>query len=191
MKPRTSHTHPLRIAALATPGGGRIGMTFCPGKTDPDALTGPWARDLDTDLAVIQGWGASALITLMEGDELTGLGVAGLGRQVQALGLAWYHLPIRDGSIPDAHFEARWLSSGPELLGRLRSGESLVVHCRGGLGRTGLVAARLLIELGEPPPDALRRVRAARPGAVETDMQERYVLGCLCPGGPSPGWAGG
>jgi ADP-ribosyl-[dinitrogen reductase] hydrolase len=52
----------------------------------------------------------------------------------------------------------------------------LVIHCKGGLGRTGVVAARLLIELGETPNAALARVRAARPGAVETPEQEDYVL---------------
>jgi hypothetical protein len=54
------------IDALDTPGGGRIGMTFCPGKQNPFAMTGAWARDLDTDLAVIRAWGASTLVTLME-----------------------------------------------------------------------------------------------------------------------------
>jgi len=39
-----------------------------------------------------------------------------------------------------------------------------------------LVAAWLLIELGEKPATALQRVRAARPGAVETVEQEKYVL---------------
>ena len=70
----------------------------------------------------------------------------------------------------------QWVTSGEALRERLLRGQSLVVHCRGGLGRTGLIAARLLIELGESPPEAPRRVRAARPGAVETRAQERYVL---------------
>lgn len=51
----------------------------------------------------------------------------------------------------------------------------MLVHCRGGLGRAGTVAAALLIELGETPREALRKVRAARPGAVETRGQERYI----------------
>ena len=55
-------------------------------------------------------------------------------------------------------------------------GQSLVVHCRGSLGRTGLIVARLLIALGEAPRKALEQVRAARPGAVETRAQEQYVL---------------
>ena len=45
-----------------------------------------------------------------------------------------------------------------------------------GLGRTGTIAARLAIELGETPETALRRVRAARKGAVETHEREAYVL---------------
>jgi len=39
------------------------------------------------------------------------------------------------------------------------------------------VAACLLVELGVAPQDAIRRVRAARPNAIETAAQERYILG--------------
>ena len=176
MKPRTSDTHPLQIAFVETPGKGRIGMTFCPGKHDPHAMTGSWERDLQTDLAAIANCGATALVTLMEQDELERLGVSNLGETAMAQGLDWYHLPIRDVSVPSAAFELEWNvvagNYGRELLG----GESVVVHCRGGLGRTGLIAARLLVELGETPSAALQRVRAAKPGAVETTEQEQYVL---------------
>ena len=43
MSPRlflTSETHPLRIEPVAAPGGGLIGMTFCPGKVQPGGLCG-------------------------------------------------------------------------------------------------------------------------------------------------------
>lgn len=52
----------------------------------------------------------------------------------------------------------------------------MLVHCRGGLGRAGTIGARLLIELGMEPETAIRRVRAMRPGAIETREQEKYVL---------------
>ena len=177
MKPRTSLNHPLQIAALDAPGGGRIGMTFCPGKRDPAAMTGPWDRDLDTDLDAIVAWGASALVTLMEGHELAHLGVAHIGEASRDRGLGWYHLPIRDFSVPSDLFEQQWLDTGEALRARLARNESIVVHCKGGLGRTGLVAARLLIELGETPGRALARVRAVRVGAVETAEQVAYLLG--------------
>lgn len=58
---KTSQTHPLRIDSVAVPGtAGVIGMTLCPGKVQRFALTGSWARDLDTDLQAIQAWGATA-----------------------------------------------------------------------------------------------------------------------------------
>ena len=38
-----------------------------------------------------------------------------------------------------------------------------------------MIAARLLVELGCNPADALNRVRAARPGSIATAEQEKYV----------------
>ena len=45
-------------------------------------------------------------------------------------------------------------------------------HCRGGLGRAGMISARLLVESGVEPEVAIAKVRAARPGAIETREQE-------------------
>jgi ADP-ribosyl-[dinitrogen reductase] hydrolase len=37
------------------------------------------------------------------------------------------------------------------------------------------VAACLLVEFGVTPDEAIQRVRIARPNAIETSAQERYV----------------
>ena len=64
----------------------------------------------------------------------------------------------------------------PEVKKRLDAGENILVHCRGGLGRAGMIAARLLVETGGVEPEvAIERVRAVRPGAIETGAQERWV----------------
>jgi len=49
------------------------------------------------------------------------------------------------------------------------------VHCRGGCGRSGMIALRLMIEIGEAADDALARLRAVRPCAVETPQQLRWA----------------
>lgn len=169
---RTSQSHPLQIAAVrASPAHGRIGITFCPGKQDLLAYTGAWKRDLGTDLDAIVAWGATLVLTLVESEELVMLKVPQLGQEVQQRGLVWHHLPIADFSVPTPVFEQHWLQHGQDIRQRLRRGEDVLVHCKGGLGRAGMIAARLLVELGMEPATAIRTVRRERKGAIETPSQ--------------------
>jgi|SRR5665213_1591237 len=174
---RTSLTHPLQIAAV-TAGAefGRVGITFCPGKYDRHAMTGEWNRDLALDLDAVRDWGAAAVVTLLEPKELTLLRVERLGEEILRRNMRWFHLPIADVSVPDEQFEQEWDSAGEELRSMLRRRLDVLVHCRGGLGRAGTIAARLLVELGTEPTKAIASVRAVRPGAIETSDQEEFVL---------------
>jgi protein-tyrosine phosphatase len=144
---------------------GRIGMTRCPG-----TWSGP--ERLADDIAAIRGEGTTALVSLNELEELDMAGLSNLGNAARRRRLAWYHLPIRDFDVPDEAFERKWAGVGPELRRRLLDGESIVLHCWAGLGRTGTIAARLLVEFGEDPLNAIHLVRIARPGAVQTVEQE-------------------
>ena len=178
--PRTSITHPLLINELEC-GAGRLGLTFCPGKQG-DSLGNPvpWHRDLELDLEIIRCWGAVQVVTLMESHELTLLNVDALGPGVEARGMEWLHLPIVDQQAPNQRWDDDWEREfGVRLRQTLRGGGRVLLHCRGGLGRTGLVAARLLVEFGEQPEEAIKRVRRARPRAIETLVQEDYVRRCL------------
>ena len=176
---KTSHSHPLLIAAV-TPGPdrGRIGVTLCPGKTDPAGLTGAWARDLDLDLDRIRDWGATAVVSLVTDQEIDYLGVRNLPKAVADRHMEWWHLPIEDGQPPGQEFEAAWTVAGAALRDRLRAGFDVLIHCKGGLGRAGTVAVRLLVELGARADDAVLRVRSARPHAIETQAQEDHVAQC-------------
>lgn len=174
---RTSESHPLQIAVVRPrPKYGAIGITFCPGKKQPTAMTGGWDRSLDLDLDAIRDWGAAAIVTLVEAHELATLKVGDIEQATRTRAMAWYHLPITDVSVPTAAFEAEWAVVGEQLRARLRCGFNVLVHCKGGLGRAGVVAARLLIELGTVPAAAVAAVRKARPGAIETSGQQNYVL---------------
>ena len=104
--------------------------------------------------------------------------VSELRDKTAAVGIEWHHLPIRDVDVPDEKFEHLWTMSGPRLRSLLLQGEKIVIHCLGGLGRTGTIAARLLVEFGAAPAEAIKAVRAARSGSIETTEQEQYVKKC-------------
>ncbi len=171
---RTSLTNPLVVDSVETPGGGRIGMTFCPGKKQARAASGSWNRDLDADLDAIRDWGAEILVSLIEPAEYSRLGVEDLPVKARTR-MAHLALPVPDYGLPGPEWEESWKTEGPRLRSILRRGGRICLHCMGGLGRSGTIAARLLVELGVPPREAIRSVRAARPGAVETREQEEYV----------------
>lgn len=62
-----------------------------------------------------------------------------------------------------------------DIVDAMSAGENVVVHCRGGLGRSGTIAACFLVARGRAPGEAIRLVRSARPGAVEVRDQEDFV----------------
>jgi predicted protein tyrosine phosphatase len=154
---------------------GRIGITFCPGKHDLFAHTGAWQRDIEIDLDVIAAWGAKLVLTLLEPAEIRALKVPHLGQRIQSRRMEWRHLPIADYSVPTEAFEQQWTSQGREIREMLRNGDDVLVHCKGGLGRAGMIAARLLVELGMDPDEAIGSVRRVRKGAIETPSQLALV----------------
>lgn len=168
----------FEISSLIIADGlGRIGICGCPGRIFPPVLSGAYNQDIEADLSLIRDFGAVALVTLMEAGELewASLPLAAFRARVQAHGIHALHLPLADGEAPDARWEERWREEAPVLHAYLRQQRNVVVHCRGGRGRAGLAAARLLIEFGVDPHEAILRARAARPGAIETREQEEYL----------------
>jgi len=81
--------------------------------------------------------------------------------------------PIQDYSVPKSMMKLhQLLKKVIEMLQR----ENVAMHCFGGNGRTGTVAACLLVETGKlDGPEAIKAVRKKRPAAIETAEQERFV----------------
>jgi protein-tyrosine phosphatase/nicotinamidase-related amidase/aminoglycoside phosphotransferase (APT) family kinase protein len=148
-------------------GPGRLGITLCPGRRDR-------GRDLGADLVKLRSEGATRLLCLLSDSELKWAGVPDLGSRAQAAGLTYHRLPVPDQGTPDiadAIELAQWCRDATE------QGETVVVTCMGGLGRSGTVAACSLVAAGLSPDRAIAAVRTARgPRALETVRQEDFVL---------------
>jgi ADP-ribosylglycohydrolase/protein-tyrosine phosphatase len=150
-------------------------LTFCPGKKQQQSLTGGWNRDLDIDLDAIEAWGADIVISLLESFEYAELDVDTLPAQFDRRFRLWLDLPMVDKMAPDATWMRAWRLLRVVLAQSLYDGARILIHCKGGMGRTGTVAAMILHDLGMPMPEAIRQVRAAREGTVETAIQEEFL----------------
>ena len=196
MPAKTSNTHPLRIdtinlidvpALAGIPGS--MGLTFCPGKVHK-GIYGKWNRNLESDIDVIQKWGANIWVNTMEFADMVSVGIdpeefeRSIRRKIP--NICYIHFPIVDGGVPDFESSGYWRDVlSPELQNHLRDGKKILIHCRGGLGRTGTIAARLLVDLcigcdgsgtcGISARDAISIVRKCRNGAIENSIQENWI----------------
>lgn len=169
----TSQKYPVRVDMVDAHGGLPIGMTSTPGKVQSLGQSGAGKQRLGEDLDRIKGYyGASDLVCLVEDHELERLGISHLAEACADRNIELHRLPIPDFGTPE-------LDDMLQLVRKINSlreqGHQLVVHCMGGLGRTGTVAACCLVRLGIAPDHALKDVRLARPGTVESAEQEDFI----------------
>ena len=166
-----AHTPPRIVIAEVTAGGGVIGIAPCPGQASSHS-----ADFLAADLDRVAEWNAAFVLTLISTAGLTAAGVMSLGAEVQRRHMVWSQLPIDDFGVPDAAFESAWPRQSAVIRSLLARGNRVLIHCKHGLGRSGMIAARLLIELGVAPASVVARVRTARPGAIETAAQAQWAV---------------
>lgn len=165
---RLSRTGPLRIDWLpqSVTRPGKLGLTIAPGRRD-------YGRSLDEDLKVLVRERIDAVVCLLANDEFHRYGVEDLLSRYSDIGIEVKHIPTADGRAP-THTEltnlVAWLSS------QRREGKNVLIHCVGGLGRAGTVAACFLRSQGLEAEAAIAIVRKARsPRAIETEVQERFI----------------
>ena len=152
---------------LSIPGiQGKLIFTPCPGTKD---------SSLVDSLATLKHAGASAVISLMPASELAANGAEDIGKQCQVQDMAWFHLPVADEQVPLEDFGQGWKASKQSILERLNAGQDIAIHCKGGSGRTGLIAARIMIEAGIPRADAIALVQALRPKAIQHPANLNWI----------------
>ena len=76
------------------------------------------------------------------------------------LGIEFLSYPIRDRTVPtDIESYAEFVA---QLARRVKDGRSVAVHCRGGIGRSGITVASVLVALGGDPDRVFDQISEAR-----------------------------
>ncbi len=141
-------------------------LTPCPGTK---------GVELAQSLEQLKAQGVKAIVTAINDEEMKSKGVCELGSLTQELGMAWHHIVIEDDQAPGEGFAANWQQASTSLQALLANGEKVALHCMGGSGRTGLLAAHLLLEQDWPLDKIMSEVQALRPGAFTKAVQQDYI----------------
>ena len=127
------------------------------------------------DLAHLRDWSPAMVISMTEPQELVAGGAVDLPVDVPRAGIRWVSFPVRDYGVGATTQEPDWDALSAPALAALKGGGRVLIHCRGGCGRSGMAALRLMVRAGADADTALERLRKVRPCAVETPEQLEWA----------------
>ena len=132
---------------------------------------GEWLRD------ELENWrraGVHTVFSLLTPEEEQDLDLLHEDRETRAHDMTFRSFPIPDRQVPDS--ETKLAKVLAKVDKELASGRNVVLHCRQGIGRSGLVAACFLVTKGLDAGAAIKRLSAARGAPVpETAEQRRWI----------------
>jgi protein-tyrosine phosphatase len=138
-------------------------------------MPAPQRQDLERAILFWKDEGVDIVVSLLEQAELPGLVELENGL-CEEIGLEFLWFPIRDGSVPLSKDAFNVLIA--KLGDAVAAGKSVAIHCRAGIGRSGLVAACVLNYLNVDAGVALDMIAEARTIEVpQTEEQRQWVLG--------------
>ena len=143
---------------------GRLGIM-------PRPRGGDWLED---EIRSLKMSGVDVLVSLLERAEIAELDIAEEEALCEANGILYISFPIPDRNVPPSKADA--LNFARLLAGLLREGNSVVIHCRQGVGRSALMAACVMALCGISVEGAFEKIKDARGCPVpDTPEQHKWV----------------
>ena len=133
----------------------------------------PLREGLAEQMAAYRRAGMDHLVSMLETEEAAALGLAQEARHCEAAGMAFHTHPIVDFGLPDL---ASFTALTRQIAAWLAEGQGVGVHCRGGIGRSGMVTAGVLIIQGQTPANSIATVSAARGLATPDTVEQGNFL---------------
>jgi hypothetical protein len=161
--------------------------TVCKDYTmDPRAVNAETAADLDdmfssnkSFVQFLQDRRVNMVIRTNYPDEQGMPGYSYDGNKLRQYGIRHHNFQLvdRDGGLPTSSCVAELLNAcGDTLAAHDEFGSATLIHCKGGFGRSIILACCLAIHAYDVPGHAMIGwVRMARPGALTTHLQEEFL----------------
>lgn len=160
---------PFKISRLGLKPCGEIALSRMPGSV----------TRIEEDVAEIVALNCACVLTLVPQEELIRHGGDRLSSLLLNEGIEWHHFPIVDYATPLPSQDQAWSELSERLHDHLNDNRTILIHCFAGVGRSGMIALRLLVEHGANPLEALNQIRNVRPGAVERPAQYDWAIASI------------
>jgi len=165
---RLQETHSLRVDFVANKliRGNWLGITILPGRKD-------YSRSLSEDIKELKIQGIQVIIPLLTQDEMEKYGVPDLIEKYLKANFEVKQLPINDQKTPNREEINNIIKY---IKQKFLEGKKVLLHCVGGLGRSGLLAACYLKNESLSTEDAINAVREVRSSrAIENQEQLDFI----------------
>ena len=135
-------------------------------------VPGEW---IDDEFSGLRAVGLRQVVSLLENHEAYELGLAEEEQLCEKHGLTFISYPIPDRGLPLTVNGFKELTKA--IYHQSAGGDSTVVHCRAGIGRTGLVAAGVLLHAAFGAEEAFDHISKVRGVEVpDTEDQRNWLL---------------
>jgi protein-tyrosine phosphatase len=136
-------------------------------------VSGEW---IEEEFMGIANEGINSIVSLLELYESYELGLQNEKQLAEKNGMEFVSYPLKDRGIPNSVNEFKKFTK--ELYHQIAGGKNTVIHCRAGIGRTGLVATGVLLHCGFEPDDAFKHISEKRGVQVpDTEEQINWIVG--------------
>jgi len=134
-------------------------------------VAGEW---IDEEFRGLAAAGIRRVVSLLEPREAHELGLADEELLCAMHGLEFVSFPLPDRGLP--HSVQAFATFTKNLYHQLAGGLSTVVHCRAGIGRSGLLAAGVLLHAAFEPEEAFAHISKCRGVEVPDTEEQRQWL---------------
>ena len=130
----------------------------------------PSGPDLNATFGFYKSKDVDLVVGMLEAKEMAELSLSNEAQLCANNGMAFIHHPIRDRGLPEPK---AFLALIADVTARLEQGQSVVAHCWGGIGRSGMLVTSVLAQTRDSAETAVAEVSAAR-GHQVPDTAEQF-----------------
>lgn len=129
---------------------------------------------LEDEVISLKKQKTDVIISLLEKDEVTELGLRREEALCQQHGIEFFNFPIADRALPPKGIKTDNFIK--DVFNKAASGLNIVIHCRMGIGRASIIAGSILLYAGLKTENIIAKITEVRGLKVpDTDEQLKWL----------------